>query len=217
MKSVRTVLCLVVLSLSVASTPLISASNGGPSSNGDFNFTLEDGADRFVKFHARVNPDGSTKGEMTYTDPTGTPDSEESIGFNSPSGLLVKANLDCLVVNGNQAVMSGAVTESNNTEYIGNRVLLVVEDNDEGVKAPNRDKLAWGLYRLSNRTWIPTDAELAFDDGALLDWLATDAEREDDTGIPARKSEAIGCQSFSLSSYSFEAIKHGAGNIQVKP
>ncbi|HXQ74832.1 MAG TPA: hypothetical protein VN844_30285 [Pyrinomonadaceae bacterium] len=29
--------------------------------------------------------------------------------------------------------------------------------------------------------------------------------------------DAIGCQSFSLSSYSFTDIAHGGGNVQVKP
>lgn len=216
MKNLRIVVYLALLSLAVAAAPLTSANNAGPSSNGDFSFTLEDGAARLVQFHAKVNPDGSTKGELTYSDPTDIPESEES-GLTLIGGLLVKANIDCLVVRGKQAVMSGEVTESSIGGYVGNRILLAVEDNAEGVKAGDRDKLAWGVYRLINRNWIPQDAEVPGDDGALLNWLASDFEREDDTPVPGRPNQTIGCQSFSFSSYSLEQVKHGSGNIQVKP
>ena len=216
MKSLRILSLLVLLSLAIVAVPLASANNSGPSSNGDFSFTLEDGASRLVQFNAKVNSDGSTKGELTYNDPTDIPESEES-GFALTGGFYVKANIDCLVVRGNKAVMSGQVTDASVAGYVGNRILLAVEDNGEGVKAPDRDKLAWGVYRLMNRNWIPQDAEIPGDDGALLNWLATDFERTEDVPVPGRPSESIGCQSFSLSSYSFEQVKHGSGNIQVKP
>jgi len=213
MKNLKFVLLFAVVCLAVVLVPLTSANNSGPSSNGEFSFSLEDGAARLVQFHARTNSDGSTRGELTYSDPTTLPDSEEGFG----SGLFAKANIDCLVINGNKAVMSGEITEASVGDYLGNRILLVVEDNDEGKKATDLDKLAWGVYRVVNPTWIPQDAEIPGDQGALLEWLASDFEREGDVPVPARPSRSIGCQSFSLSSFSFEAVQHGAGNVQVKP
>lgn len=214
MKNLRFILLFTALSLAVVSVPLTSANNSGPSSNGEFSFSLEDGAARLVQFHARKNSDGSTKGELTYSDPTTLPDSEDNFGS---SGLFAKASIDCLVINGNKAVMSGEITEASIGDYLGNRILLVVEDNGEGKKAADLDKLAWGVYHLVTPTWIPQDAEVAGDEGALLEWLATDFEREDDVPVPARPSRSVGCQSFSLSAFSFEAVQHGAGHIQVKP
>src|SRR6266498_2138441 len=112
--------------------------------------------------------------------------------------------------------MSGAVSEATNPELIGDRVLLVVEDNGEGIGVFNSDKLTWGIYEPGNHSWIPEDAEVPGDTGALLDWIATDAEREDDAGVQARRSDVIGCQTFSLASFSFTDVNHGQGNIQIR-
>ena len=215
MKNLRLCLLFIVLCLAVVSAPLTSANNSGPASNGEFSFVLEDGAVRLVQYHARQNSDGSTNGELTYSDPTTIPESEER-AFTT-SGLFVRANIDCLVIKGNKAVMSGEVTEATIVDYLGNRILLVVEDNGEGKRAADLDKLAWGLYRVVTPFWIPQDAEVPGDQGALLEWLATDFEREDDVPVPARPSKSIGCQSFPPSAFSFEVINHGGGNIQVKP
>ena len=214
MKNLRFILLFAVLCLAVVSAPLTSANNSGPSSNGEFSFSLGDGAARLVQFHAKKNSDGSTKGELTYSDPTALPESEDGLGAD---GLFAKANIDCLIVNGNKAVMSGEITEASVGDYLGNRILLLVEDNGEGKKASDLDKLSWAVYRVSTPNWIPQDAEVPGDEGALLEWFATDFEREDDIPIPARPSRLIGCQSFSPSLFSFEAVQHGAGNIQVKP
>lgn len=214
MRYLKFVLLFTVLSFAAVSAPLTSANNSGPSSSGEFSFSLEDGAARLVQFHAKKNSDGSTKGELTYSDPTSLPDSEDESGS---SGLFAKANIDCLIVKGNKAVMSGEITETSVGNYLGTRILLAVEDNGEGKKAGDLDKLAWGVYRVNIPNWIPQDAEVPGDEGALLEWFATDFEREDDVPVAAGPSRLIGCQSFSLSSFSFEAAQHGAGNIQVKP
>ncbi len=188
--------------------------NSGPSANGNFQFTLEDGVDRSFEFNAKTQKDGSTTGEMTFSDPVGIPNLEAESGT---SGVYAKASFDCLVVRGNKAVMSGIITQSNVGDLIARRVLLVVEDGGGGVNETNRDKLTWGVYQSPNLAWVPQDAEVPGDQGALLDWLATDFERADDVGMPARRSEVIGCQTFSLSSYSLLDVRHGQGNIQVKP
>jgi hypothetical protein len=142
-------------------------------------------------------------------------DSAESTPTNA--GLSVKASFDCVVINGNRAVMSGVIVESNLGAALGRRVLLVVEDNEQGINASDLDKLSWGIYKPQNMNWTPADAELEHDTGASLRWIATDFERPDDVGIPSHSDQTIGCQSFPISSYAFVDVQHGAGNIQVKP
>ena len=200
-----------------------TAQNSGPSANGKFQFTLADGRTRYVEFDAKTQPGGGTRGQMTFNDPQGVPATDVdgasggAVTAGSPISVYVKAELDCLVVSGNRAVVGGAVTEATLPAYIGQRVLLVVEDNGEGINAPAPDKLTWGVYHSPARNWTPKDAERPDDNGALLTWSATDAERPDDVGISSRPSEVVGCQSFPLSSYSFVDVQHGAGNIQVRP
>ena len=89
--------------------------------------------------------------------------------------------------------------------------------NDEGINASSLDKLTWGVYRSSARSWIPSDAEWQNDPGVGLTWLATDSERTDDAGISSHPSTTIGCQSFPISSYALVDVQHGFGNIQVRP
>lgn len=212
MKLFHFVAIAVFVALCTFTPPAATAGNSGPSANGDFEFILGDGVTRTVEFNARALNNGKTHGEMTFTDPVGTGDENEVSG-----PFVVKATFDCLTVQGNKAVMSGAISSATNPDLVGHRVLLVVEDSGEGVNVTEPDKLTWGVYELTNRTWVPSDAEVPGDTGFLLDWIATDAEREDDPGIPARKDETIGCQTFSLSSYAFTNVNHGQGNIQVRP
>lgn len=208
MKRLSHAMVLVLLLSSTATLSSTSINNSGPAVNGDFHFTVGDGLERSVEFSARIDKDGQTNGGMSYNHPGLPPDY---------SAVSMKAEFDCLVIRGHNAVMSGLITDSNVGSVIGYRVLLVVEDNGEGRKASELDKLTWGIYEPLASGWIPTDAEVPGDQGALLDWLATDAERNDDLGIPARRSTVVGCHSFSISSYSFIDILHGGGNVQVKP
>jgi hypothetical protein len=204
----------ILLLVSTPKPTFTTTPESGPSANGEFQFTLADGVDRSLKFSARSQTDGSTTGEMTFADPVGIPDSESGVAI---PGFFIKASFDCLTVKGAHAVMSGVITESSVGDFLGHRVLLVVEDGGGGLNEANHDKLTWGVYQSPNRSWIPQDAEVPGDQGALLNWIATDFEREDDVGVPARRSEVIGCQTFSLSSYSFVDVRHGQGNIQVRP
>jgi hypothetical protein len=137
--------------------------------------------------------------------------------INSPAGLFVTAEFDCLQIKGNTAVMSGVITQSNSLNAIGQRVLLVVQDDGEGINSPSPDKLTWGVYQQTPQSWIPRDAELETDPGVGLVWLAKDAERSDDIGVPSNRSTVVGCQSFPLSSYALIDVQHGFGNIQVRP
>ena len=211
MKRLTCVLAIAVIAVFGSITSPKAGGPSGPSANGDFQFTLEDGISRSVQFNARIHQNGKSTGEMTFNDPGDLSDP------NDPRpATFVKAAFDCLTIKDNRAVMSGAITEATNPEAVGHRVLLVVEDDGEGINA-NLDKLTWGVYEPTTKNWVPQDFEVPGDTGALLNWLATDFERPDDVGIPARQSDVIGCTTFSLSAYAFMDVKHGQGNIQVKP
>jgi hypothetical protein len=218
MKSVAFAFVAALLLVSLALPAVTRASEDGPSANGTFQFTFDDGQVRNLEFHARIQNNGRTVGEMTFSDQAAVPvpDPDDPTALNSP-GTLMTAKFDCLQITGKQAVMSGIISESNIAAAIGLRVLLVVEDNGEGVNVATPDKLTWGVYQPANGNWIPKDAERDDDNGASLTWIAKDAERDDDPGVPSNPSKVIGCQSFPLSSYSFVDVKHGGGNIQVQP
>ena len=216
----KSTICALVFSLvliSVAMPVLSFAGADGPSATGAFQFDLDLGQPRFLEFNARQQNNGRTAGEMSFSDPnTSVVDDPDTPG-NEALGVTMRASFDCLKITGNRAVMSGVITQSNLLNAIGLRVLLVVEDNGEGLNAPSTDKLTWGVYQSSATAWIPTDAERDDDNGASLTWLATDSERPDDVGIPSNASQAIGCQSFPLEAYTFTTIAHGGGNVQVQP
>jgi len=218
MKSIACASLAALLLVSLALPSLTLASADGPSASGSFQFSLDDGQLRNLEFNARVQNNGRTIGEMTFSDQAAVPvpDPDDTTAINSP-GAVMTAKLDCLQIEGNRAVMSGVISESSIANALGLRVLLVVEDNGEGVNIPTPDKLTWGVYQSSNTSWTPKDAERDDDNGASLKWIAKDAEREDDTGVPSNQSKEIGCKSFPLSSYSFVDIKHGGGNVQVQP
>ena len=211
MKRLICALVFVLPLVCILISPLAKADNNGPSASGDFQFTVGDGIERSVAFNARIQQNGRSTGEMTFISKGDLED------ISSNPAIYVKAGFDCLSIKDKRAVMSGVVKESNLGDLLGHRVILVVEDDGEGINAESRDKLTWGIYEPLNRTWTPQDAEVPGDTGWLLNWIATDFERPDDVGIPARGSEVIGCQSFSLSSYSFMDLPHGQGNIQVRP
>ena len=209
---------MVAMLVSVALPSMVFAGADGPSATGSFQFALEDGAAKFLEFNARQQNNGRTVGEMTFSDPVAIsiPDPDASGGPSTP-GALIRARFDCLKITGNRAVMSGAIFESNVLSAVGLRVLLVVEDNGEGINSPTPDKLTWGIYQTPATGWVPKDAERDDDNGANLTWIATDFERSDDVGIPSNQSQIVGCQSFSLAAYSFVDIAHGGGNVQVQP
>jgi hypothetical protein len=196
------------------------AQNSGPSATGSFQFASGE-QPLTIEFNARTKPNGSTEGQITLSGSVNVPDQDvDGEGFSSGGSLVavsLEIEVDCLNVNGNAAAMSGVITDSNVPAYIGNRALLAVVDNGEGVKAPALDQFMWGIYGTPDLTWVATDAELEFDPGVGLTWLATDFEREDDEGIESNASTTIDCQTFSTGAYSFEDLPNSGGNIQVRP
>ena len=213
MKRIALASLLVLLLLPTLWQRQANAFDSGPSANGDFQFSVGDGNTRYLQFDARTNGD-HTRGTMTFNDPAAIVGDE-----NAPTttGVQVTADFDCLRIEGNRAVMAGAITSSNILAAIGHRVLLVVEDNGEGVGTIAPDRLTWGIYNLPATGWTPKDSERDDDNGAGLRWIATDFERTDDVGIPSHSSGIVGCQSFSLASYAFVDVAHGGGNIQIRP
>jgi hypothetical protein len=204
-----------ILFLCVA-LPLLADS--GPSAHGNFDFAAASGPLEF-KFNVKMknnHPDG----ELTVHGSVDLPDQDvDGEGSGSGAGvaaLSITVDVHCFVVNGNRATMSGEVTGSNIGSYLGRTAILAVEDNGEGSKDPP-DRFTWGFYGTPALTWVPTDAELEFDEGAGLFWVATDAEREDDAGISSHPSTTVDCHTFPASAYALESLPHGSGNIQVKP
>jgi hypothetical protein len=187
------------------------------ASEGNFRYSLEDGLTKAVEFAARGNGDGTASGRITFSGPAEIPEQEDGNGFSGRlEDLQITAEIDGMAIERNRAVMSGVVTGSTLSDYIGQRVLLIVEDNGGGI-AREGDKFSWGLYKPQEISWIPSDAELREDNGWSMTWIATDAERREDEGIQITRHWARNCQSFPLSSYDFVDVTDGEGNIQVQP
>ncbi|MBC7930963.1 MAG: hypothetical protein H7Z38_10420 [Rubrivivax sp.] len=221
---IKSISCASILALSLLSLPashLAAVRAAGPSAEGSFEFSGEDRLTKSIEFSAAADGSGGATGRMTFNGPAEIPDQNvdgaDEKGFSgSLANLYIEANLDGMLVEKNRAVMSGTITESNLGDYIGQRVLLVVEDNGDGSDEKSLDKFTIGIYKPVTAGWTPTDAELKDDNGALLTWIATDAEREDDRGVPSKKSTEITCQSFPLSSFSLDDVRSGDGSIKVQ-
>lgn len=215
--SLSAVVSIVALFLLIFAAPQLAAAQTGGSAQGNYQLSLEDGYTRYVEFDARTQADGSTIGQLSFSDeaPLSEQDPDGEPGREPSAGVYIKAEFDGMSVNKNTAVMSGTVRDSNFVSYIGRRVLLVVEDNGNDITTP--DKMTWGVYKLTERKWTPADAELEDDRGASLRWIATDAEREDDKGIPSHGSEAIDSQTFPLSAFAYVDAERWAGDIRVEP
>jgi len=210
-KTFASILALFLLTLATSTV------TNAQSASGAYQFALDDGYTKYVEFDARTLGDGSASGQMTLSDEAKfTIQDVDGTGIQEETypGFYLKADFDGLVVDKNQAVMSGTVRDSSIREFIGQRVLLTVEDNGDNTREP--DKLTWGIYNQVVRNWTPSDAELKEDPGVGLRWIATDAEQKDDRGIEMPRSEAIEANSFPVASYAFVDVVSGAGDIRVQ-
>jgi len=212
MKSIIGAFTMALLIVCLVFPGLVLAGTEGATAAGSFKFVMEDGETRFVEFKASELAEGQGSGELTLSDPAVVPveDPDDSEKHQDP-GMIVRAKIDCMDTSKNTAIMGGEIFESNVPSEIGQRVLLVVEDNGtEGEK----DKLTWGVYQLPGK-WTPTDAELEDDKGASLTWLATDAELKDDAGIQMPMSKLVQCKFFPGAAYDFPEIKYAGGDLEV--
>ena len=209
----------ILLLLFVFTIPQTVVSGGNPSTvDGSFQIVSDDGPTRHIEFHVARNIDGSVIGDTTFRDDPSTNNQKENIeAEGSSQPFYLKANFDCLVINKNNAVMSGAITEASSPRYLGRRVLVVAQDNGGSTDPARTDRLTWGIYYTERKDWYASDSERPPDEVGPLAWIATDSEREDDQGILSNKETVIGCQSFPLSSFAFVGKKQGRGNVRVRP
>ena len=214
MKNIIGAFILTALAVCLALPNAVFADAEGATAAGSFKFAMQDGEVRFVEFKASEGAEGTGVGEMTLSDPAVIPvEDPDNPGRIKPEpGMLVRAKFDCMETSQNTAVIGGEIFESNVPSAIGMRVLLVVQDNGiDGAK----DQLTWGIYQ-PPPTWIPEDAERPGDRGAFLKWLATDAERKDDVGIPMPRNPLVQCKTFPGAAYDFPEIKYAGGDLQVQ-
>ena len=223
---IKSIACASILALSMLISPTspstASAQTGGSVADGSIRYSLEDGLTKYIEFSAVANSDGSATGRVTFSGAVEIPD--QDVDCNGDGGfsgrlenLQIDVDVDGMVVDRNRAVMSGVVRGATLSDYIGQRVLLVVEDNGAGIEDRDGDKFSWGLYKPAEEGWIPSDADLREDNGWQLTWIATDADRRDDEGIQITRGWSLNCQTFPLSSYDFADIAEGTGDIQVRP
>ena len=95
---------------------------------------------------------------------------------------------------------------------------LIVEDNGDG--SERADKFMWRFCSVEEDGWTPQDAEDPRDEGAWWHWWATDAELREDAGIASRNvipDRTRRCEVLQLSSYTFDDVKSGEGQIVVQP
>jgi hypothetical protein len=220
MKSMCLMLALFLLTLVAPRTT--SAQTSGQTADGRITFSVADDLTKSLEFTAATDANGNAGGAMGFSGPAELPEQDvDGTGRAGFSGRLENLQLDVefdkMTVDKNRAVISGTVRGATLEDYIGQRVLLSVEDNGQGIEDRSPDQFTWGVYKPVVMDWIPSDAEVRDDDGWHLTWWATDAERRDDVGIPSRPGTEITPQSFPLSSYSFAETTSGAGDIKVQP
>ena len=107
------------LALASALSSFTPSAPKGASANGQGSLTLTDGTQRRFSFHANTMPDGSVQGSgvLTYTG----------------GDLKIKFDINCLIVTGNTAVMSGVIISHSETPaYEGTGCWFQAVDNGEG-------------------------------------------------------------------------------------
>lgn len=208
---------LFIMSLVFLATPLIAFAQAG-AANGNYKFVMEDGFTKYLEFDARSDDKGAATGYMIFTDEA-TVNTQDVDGnkepFDEPVPFSMKAALDTMTIEKNRAVISGVVRESSYASYIGKYVQLVIEDND-GVEVP--DKFVWSFCQPDPGGWIPEDAEVPGDRGAFMSWWSTDAERNDDVGIPSPNlipGSLKSCRTYPLNGYEWASILKGDGIITI--
>lgn len=211
MKSMLPIFAVFLLGLS---TPVHALS----TARGSARFVMQDRLSKTVEFSVSKDERGTTTGSLTFSDEARIPDTDDPEDNADGFALSYKAEIDDSTFEKNRAILTGTVIDSTHRTYIGKRVQFVIEDNGVDPKIP--DQLTWMLCAWRAGGWIPSDAERDYDDGAYLRWWATDAERDDDVGIPSvdlLPKETVSCPVWPLWSYTFADILKWEGDIIVEP
>jgi hypothetical protein len=199
-------------------TSAIGSDTPGSIVDGTFQIDLDEGPTRHIEFHATRSSDGTVSGETIFRDdPVSSSQKQNDGAPDSSQPFFFKADFDCLVINKNKAIMSGAITDSSSPRYVGRRVLVIAQDNGGATDSSKTDRLTWGVYHSDKKWWVPSDSERPAGEISQQSWIATDSERPDDEGILSDKEQVVGCQSFPLSSFSFFNVKQGHGSVRVRP
>jgi hypothetical protein len=126
-KKLLPLLILLVLAMAAfgsASITLVGAQNSGPAANGHGNTTAVNDELRTFSFNAIQKKDGTVTGNMTL--------------HNRGLDTFTKVDINCLLVTGNIATMSGVVTHSDDPrgDSKGLPAIFRVVDNGEGENSP---------------------------------------------------------------------------------
>jgi hypothetical protein len=154
--------------------PVVSA--GTPSATGSAFVDLGDDILRILSFDATGHRDGSGKaiGHIDFQDPATIEehdvDGTGEMVAESPNGVRMRAEVDCLYVEGNRAVLGGHVKTANVAQYVGKLVLLFVEDLGTG-RETVKDRFSWGFY--------PVEAEIGCGSFPLAAFAPVDVEGGD--------------------------------------
>jgi hypothetical protein len=142
-RQVWSVLASLLVAAALSPGPLAQA---GGAVTGHVSVVLDDGVVRTVAFTAVSQKDGAASGHIDIEDPTplagqdvdGTGDPALA---DSPTGVRLRADVNCLAVDGDVAIVGGQVTKADVARYVGKQVLLFVEDS-----ARSRGGFSWGFY-----------------------------------------------------------------------
>ncbi len=202
------------LSLLSLSTPLHALS----SARGSARFVMQDGLSKTVEFSVSKDERGKTTGSLSFSDEAKIADTEDPEGSADSFPLSYKAAIDDSTFEKNRAILTGTITDSTHKTFFGQRIQFVIEDNGANPKTP--DQVTWMLCPARTGGWVPSDAELPYDDGAYLHWWATDAERDDDVGIPSvdlLPKDLVSCPVWPIWSYVFADLMKWEGDIIIEP
>jgi len=126
------------------------------SATGQAVVDLGDNVLKVLSFSASsIDPDeGTATGQIDFHDVQATANQDvDGTGdpalADAPGGVRVQANVDCLYVDGDQAVIGGQVTSASVSRYVGMWMVVFVEDVARGGKG---DKFSWGFYPVETDT-----------------------------------------------------------------
>ena len=145
----------IFLPIALLALPLLlplsgAAEDTGSAASGNFASSLGGGSLLRITFDAVSHSDGTVSGEMDFDDSSELPDQDVD-GTRDPDlrgasrGVGVHAEIECIRVSDNVAVIGGIVTSSSLQHYVGKSLSLVVEDNGRGTDA-RPDRFTWGFY-----------------------------------------------------------------------